>query len=113
MKASRVTPSPLQNTLERSGSKGPALGGCGQRLPNLETIQAPVLAIDLADDERDPPETGTLTQSLKRIKNARLYLIPASAETLQIRRSRNSALRLWCRDSRCGLRLRLPQRMQQ
>lgn len=49
--------------------------------PGLGNIQAPVLAINSADDERNPPETGTLEASLKHIKDARLLLIPASAET--------------------------------
>lgn len=49
--------------------------------PGLSKIQAPVLAINAADDERNPPETGTLQTSLKQIKNARLFLIPASADT--------------------------------
>ena len=47
----------------------------------LERIQAMVLAINSADDERNPPETGVTEAALKRIRNARLYLIPASAET--------------------------------
>lgn len=49
--------------------------------PELEKIQAAVLAINSADDERNPPETGIMVAALKRIKNARLYLIPASTET--------------------------------
>lgn len=49
--------------------------------PGLEKIEATVLAINAADDERNPPETGIMTQALKRIKNARLYLILASDET--------------------------------
>jgi homoserine O-acetyltransferase/O-succinyltransferase len=47
----------------------------------LERIRAPVLAINSADDERNPPETGLLAAALKRIKHAHLLLIPASAET--------------------------------
>lgn len=47
----------------------------------LARIQAAVLAINSADDERNPPETGLLQQSLKRVANGRLFLIPASAET--------------------------------
>jgi homoserine O-acetyltransferase len=50
-------------------------------LPMLERIQATVLAINAADDERNPPELGVLDRELKRIKNASYYLIPASAET--------------------------------
>ena len=47
----------------------------------LETIEATVLAINAADDERNPPETGVTEAALKRIKHASLYLIPASSET--------------------------------
>jgi homoserine O-acetyltransferase len=49
--------------------------------PGLERIQATVLAINSADDERNPPETGIMDRELKRIKNARLFLIPASEDT--------------------------------
>ena len=48
---------------------------------NLEKITAAVLAINSADDERNPPETGLMDAAIKRIKNARLFLIPASADT--------------------------------
>jgi homoserine O-acetyltransferase len=47
----------------------------------LTKITASVLAINSADDERNPPETGLTVEALKRIPNARLYLIPASPET--------------------------------
>jgi len=47
----------------------------------LERIQAAVLAINSADDERNPPETGMMDRALKRIKNARLFLIPGSEDT--------------------------------
>ena len=49
--------------------------------PQLEQIEAMVLAINSADDERNPPETGIMERELKRLKNARLYVIPASEET--------------------------------
>jgi len=49
--------------------------------PELENIQATVLAINSTDDERNPPETGLMTQALKRVKNGKLYLILASDET--------------------------------
>jgi homoserine O-acetyltransferase/O-succinyltransferase len=48
--------------------------------PGLERIQAALLAINSANDERNPPETGITERALKRIKNARLYLNPASTE---------------------------------
>jgi homoserine O-acetyltransferase/O-succinyltransferase len=47
----------------------------------LERIEAVLLAINSADDERNPPETGIMERELKRIKNARLLLIPASNDT--------------------------------
>src|SRR5450432_1463464 len=47
----------------------------------LERIEATLLAINAADDERNPPETGITDAALKRVRNGRLYLIPASAET--------------------------------
>jgi homoserine O-acetyltransferase len=47
----------------------------------LERIEATLLAINSADDERNPPETGITERALKRVKNGRLYLIPASEET--------------------------------
>jgi homoserine O-acetyltransferase/O-succinyltransferase len=50
-------------------------------LPGLERIQAALLAINSADDERNPPETGITEHALKRVKNGRLYLIPASEDT--------------------------------
>jgi homoserine O-acetyltransferase len=49
--------------------------------PRLENIEATLLAINAADDERNPPETGVTGAALKRVKNGRLYLIPASTET--------------------------------
>jgi homoserine O-acetyltransferase len=49
--------------------------------PELERTRAVVLAINSADDERNPPETGIMERELKRVKNARLYLIPASEDT--------------------------------
>ncbi|MEO6339386.1 MAG: alpha/beta fold hydrolase [Caulobacteraceae bacterium] len=49
--------------------------------PKLETIKAHVLAINSADDERNPPELGVVQREMKRLKNGRLYLIPASNQT--------------------------------
>ena len=49
--------------------------------PGLARITAALLAINAADDERNPPETGLMEAALKQVKNGRLYLIPASEET--------------------------------
>ncbi len=58
---------------ESSGSYNPT--------PGLPKITAPLLAINAADDERNPPETGITEEAMKRVKNGRLLLIPASTET--------------------------------
>ncbi|HEX7923921.1 MAG TPA: alpha/beta fold hydrolase [Bradyrhizobium sp.] len=47
----------------------------------LEKIEATLLAINAADDERNPPETGVTEAAVKRIKNGKIDLIPASSET--------------------------------
>jgi homoserine O-acetyltransferase len=47
----------------------------------LERIRAVVLAINSADDERNPPELGLLDREIKRLKNGRVLLIPASDQT--------------------------------
>ncbi len=47
----------------------------------LERIEATLLAINAEDDERNPTETGITAAAMKRVKNGKLYLIPASTET--------------------------------
>jgi homoserine O-acetyltransferase/O-succinyltransferase len=47
----------------------------------LEKIEATLLLINAADDERNPPETGVTDAAMKRIRNGKLHLIPASPET--------------------------------
>jgi homoserine O-acetyltransferase/O-succinyltransferase len=47
----------------------------------LEKITATLLAINSADDERNPPELGLLEREMKRVKNGRIFLIPTSAQT--------------------------------
>ena len=49
--------------------------------PDLANIQAWVLVINAADDERNPPETGLTEAAVKKLAHGQLYLIPASAET--------------------------------
>ena len=49
--------------------------------PGLEKVRGALLAINAADDERNPPELGIMERELPRVRNARLLLIPASAET--------------------------------
>ena len=47
----------------------------------LEKIEAVLLAINSADDERNPPEVGILDREIKRVKNGRVLLIPGSPDT--------------------------------
>jgi homoserine O-acetyltransferase len=49
--------------------------------PGLDRIQAVTLAINAADDERNPPELGILEREMKRVKNGRYFLVPASDQT--------------------------------
>ncbi len=49
--------------------------------PGLERVQAALLAINSADDERNPPELGIMERELKRVRNGRIYLIPAGEDT--------------------------------
>ena len=50
--------------------------------PGLEKIRARLLAINSADDERNPPELGVLDREIKRVKNGRVLLIPGSDKTI-------------------------------
>lgn len=50
--------------------------------PGLEKIQAPLLAINFADDLINPPELGILEREIKRVKNGQALVIPASKETV-------------------------------
>lgn len=49
--------------------------------PGLERIRARVLAINSADDERNPPELGVLDAAMKRIRDGRAFVIPGSPDT--------------------------------
>lgn len=49
--------------------------------PGLEMIQAPLLAINSADDQVNPPELGIAEREIKRVKRGRFILIPISDQT--------------------------------
>jgi homoserine O-acetyltransferase len=49
--------------------------------PRLETIKAPLVAINSADDLINPPELGLMEQNIKRVKRGRYVLIPISDQT--------------------------------
>jgi homoserine O-acetyltransferase len=48
----------------------------------LEKITATLLAINAADDERNPPELGILDREIQRVKHGKVLLIPGSDRTL-------------------------------
>jgi homoserine O-acetyltransferase len=50
--------------------------------PAPDKIQAPLLAINFADDLINPPELGILEREIKRVKKGRAIVIPASPETV-------------------------------
>jgi homoserine O-acetyltransferase/O-succinyltransferase len=49
--------------------------------PNLEKIEAPLLAINSADDLINPPELGILEREIKRVPHGRAIVIPTSDKT--------------------------------
>jgi homoserine O-acetyltransferase len=49
--------------------------------PALEKIQAPLLAVNSADDIINPPELGILEKEIKRVPNGRAIVIPLSDRT--------------------------------
>ena len=49
--------------------------------PDLESIRAPLVAINSADDLINPPELGILERSVKRVANGRAVVIPLSPDT--------------------------------
>jgi homoserine O-acetyltransferase len=70
--------------------------------PGLERIRARVLAINSADDERNPPETGLMEAAMRRVARGRLVLLPASEETLGHGTTGNA--RFWREELRAFLR---------
>jgi homoserine O-acetyltransferase len=50
--------------------------------PGLGKIQAPLLAINSADDLINPPELGVLERNVKQVKNGRAIVIPLSDQTV-------------------------------
>lgn len=49
--------------------------------PKLEGIKAPLIAINSADDQVNPPELGVLEREIKRVKHGSYVLIPISDKT--------------------------------
>ena len=49
--------------------------------PKLEMIKAPLVAINSADDQVNPPELGIVEREIKRVKRGRFILLPISDRT--------------------------------
>ena len=49
--------------------------------PGLEKIQAPLVAVNSADDLVNPPELGILEREIKRVPHGRALVIPYSERT--------------------------------
>jgi homoserine O-acetyltransferase len=50
--------------------------------PGLGRIEAPLLAINFADDLINPPELGVLEREIERVPHGRAILVPTSRETV-------------------------------
>lgn len=49
--------------------------------PQLESIRSPLLAINSADDQVNPPELGIVEREIQRVKRGRFVLLPISSRT--------------------------------
>jgi homoserine O-acetyltransferase/O-succinyltransferase len=49
--------------------------------PGLESIRAPLYAVNSADDLINPPELGILEREIKRVKKGKAVVVPLSKET--------------------------------
>jgi len=49
--------------------------------PHLESIRAPLCAVNFADDAVNPPELGILEAMIARVERGRAVVLPASRET--------------------------------
>ncbi|MFH1574869.1 MAG: hypothetical protein ABIG68_12860 [Acidobacteriota bacterium] len=49
--------------------------------PFLEKIRAPLVAINSADDQVNPPELGVAEREIRRVREGKFVLLPVSEET--------------------------------
>ncbi len=49
--------------------------------PKLEAITAPVMAINSADDQVNPPELGIMEREIRRVRRGRFVLLPITDQT--------------------------------
>jgi homoserine O-acetyltransferase len=69
----RLDANDLLYQLDSSREYNPAL--------KLETIKAPLVAINSADDFINPPELGLMEREIKRVKHGRYILLPITDQT--------------------------------
>jgi homoserine O-acetyltransferase/O-succinyltransferase len=73
-RSGQIDANDLVHRLEASADYDPA--------PDLEKIRAPVLAINFADDQLNPPELGILERAIQHVRNGQFVIIPASSGTV-------------------------------
>jgi homoserine O-acetyltransferase len=49
--------------------------------PKLETIKAPLIAVNSADDFINPPELGMIEKEIKRVKRGKFVMLPITDQT--------------------------------
>jgi homoserine O-acetyltransferase len=49
--------------------------------PKLESIEAPLVAVNSADDEINPPELGILERQIQRVRRGKAVVLPITPET--------------------------------
>ncbi|WP_189605571.1 alpha/beta fold hydrolase [Salinimicrobium marinum] len=49
--------------------------------PHLSKIKAPVIAVNSADDQVNPPELGLMEKEIQKIENAKFVLLPITEKT--------------------------------
>jgi homoserine O-acetyltransferase len=49
--------------------------------PKLETIKAPLIAVNSADDFINPPELGMIEKLIKRVPHGRFVMLPITEQT--------------------------------
>jgi homoserine O-acetyltransferase len=83
-KSGQIDANDLVHRLEASTDYDPA--------PDLEKIQAAVLAINFADDELNPPVLGIFDRAKPHVRNGQFVLIPASNQTQGHMTLRNASI---------------------
>lgn len=72
--AAAMDPNDLIYAFEASRDYNPA--------PHLAKIRAPLIAINFADDQVNPPELGLLEREIDKVKNGRAVVMPITNDTV-------------------------------